>query len=111
MSTNFMTGRLLQNMIINLDMDEEYRQGLMELGCHLENIAENDLETGCCGRCRQAACIMDALASADIPAVGYGLRFDFAANQQEINLSGETSHTQCDQVQYSINKSLWSQNG
>lgn len=85
MSTNFMTGRLLQNMIINLDMKDKYEEALIELGCQLEDIAElgeNDLDRGCCGRCRQSACIMDSLSTCNIPAMGYGLRFDFGSNQQ-----------------------------
>lgn len=83
-------------MIANLGMEDQYTDGLMELGLNLENIAENgekDLDRGCCGRCRQAACTMDSLSTCNIPAIGYGIRFDFGDNQQQINIKGECTKT------------------
>ena len=82
-SSEFMLGRLIQNMSCNLNLSAAYEQALLELGCTLENECqkESDLERGYCGRCRQAACLIDSIATNDLPAIAYGLRFDYGAEK------------------------------
>ena len=98
-SSEFMLGRLIQNMSCNLNLNAAYEQALLELGCTLENECqkESDLERGYCGRCRQAACIIDSIATNDLPAIAYGLRFDYGAEKQVMDQ---------DQVQYQLNKEM-----
>ena len=98
-SSEYMTGRLIQNMSCNLGLCEAYQQALLELGCNMEKEAqkETDFERGYCGRCRQAACMIESIATNDIPAIAYGLRFDYGADTQVVDQQ---------QVQYHLNKGL-----
>lgn len=86
-SSEYMLGRLIQNMACNLDLCQAYEQALLELGCSLENECEKecDLERGYCGRCRQAACMMDSISTNDLPTIAYGLRFDYGAEKQVVD--------------------------
>jgi starch phosphorylase len=81
-SSEYMTGRLIQNMSYNLGLCDAYEQALLELGCNMEKEAQKeiDLERGYCGRCRQAACMIESIATNDLPAIAYGLRFDYGAD-------------------------------
>jgi starch phosphorylase len=74
-------------MSCNLGLCQAYEQALLELGCSMERelMKEVDLERGYCGRCRQAACFLDSIATNDIPAIAYGLRYDFGADTQVVD--------------------------
>lgn len=79
MSLEFLIGRLLQNNLVNLALEEPYKVGLMELGYDLEEIYGEEVDPGLGngGLGRLAACFLDSLASLDYPAWGYGIRYDF----------------------------------
>lgn len=78
-SLEFLMGRMMQNMLVNIDMEEKYKDALMEIGYTLEDIyeEETDAALGNGGLGRLAACFLDSLATLEIPAWGYGIRYDF----------------------------------
>jgi starch phosphorylase len=77
---------MMQNMLVNIDMDHQYRDALMEIGYKLEDLyeQETDAALGNGGLGRLAACFLDSLATLEIPAWGYGIRYDFGIFKQEI---------------------------
>lgn len=72
-------GRMLQNALVNIDMEEAYRAALMDIGYTLEDLyeEETDAALGNGGLGRLAACFLDSLATMEIPAWGYGIRYDY----------------------------------
>lgn len=72
-------GRMMQNMLVNIDMEDKYKSALMEIGYNLEDLyeEETDAALGNGGLGRLAACFLDSLATLEIPAWGYGIRYDF----------------------------------
>jgi len=86
LSIEFLLGRLLQNALINLDLEENYKKALMDIGYNLEDLyeKENDPALGNGGLGRLAACYLDSLTSLNIPAWGYGIRYDYGIFRQVI---------------------------
>lgn len=72
-------GRLLQNSLVNIDMEEKYKNALTQIGFKLEDLYEEEVDQGLGngGLGRLAACFLDSLATLDIPAMGYGIRYDY----------------------------------
>jgi starch phosphorylase len=77
LSLEFLIGRLLRDALSNLGMSEEVQTALAAHGVDLATIEElePDAALGNGGLGRLAACFMDSLASLDLPACGYGLRY------------------------------------
>ena len=77
LSLEFLIGRLLRDALSNLGMSEEAQAALAAHGVDLAMIEElePDAALGNGGLGRLAACFMDSLASLDLPACGYGLRY------------------------------------
>ena len=86
LSAEFLMGPHLKNNILNLGIDEPLGQALNELNLDLEEIADQEEEPGLGngGLGRLAACFLDSLATLAIPAVGYGIRYEFGIFDQEI---------------------------
>src|SRR5665213_417888 len=86
MSLEFLIGRSLGNSIINLQAYDGVANALAELGMNLEEVreAETDAGLGNGGLGRLAACFMDSLATLEIPAYGYGIRYDYGIFRQKI---------------------------
>jgi starch phosphorylase len=42
MSLEFLLGRMLQNSLVNIDMEKKYKDALMDIGCTLEDIYEEE---------------------------------------------------------------------
>ncbi len=86
LSLEFLIGRMLTNAALNLGMKPELSEGLRALGHDLENVAEmeNDAALGNGGLGRLAACFLDSMATMDIPATGYGIRYEYGMFKQSI---------------------------
>jgi starch phosphorylase len=78
-SLEFLMGRTLQNALVNSDLDQKFKDALMDLGFDLEDLydQEPDAALGNGGLGRLAACFLDSLATLEIPAWGYGIRYDY----------------------------------
>jgi glycogen phosphorylase len=86
LSLEFLIGRMLTNAALNLGMQDELSDGLSALGLHLENVVEmeSDAALGNGGLGRLAACFLDSMATMDIPATGYGIRYEYGMFKQSI---------------------------
>ena len=86
LSAEFLMGPHLGINLINLGIHNEVFQAVKELGLHLNELTEQEKEPGLGtgGLGRLAACCMDSLATLEIPAIGYGVRYEFGAFDQEI---------------------------
>lgn len=102
LSLEYLMGRLLGNALINLDYYEECRELLRRDGNNLEEIKEyeKDMGLGNGGLGRLAACYLDSMATLQLPAFGYGIRYEYGIFDQEI----EDGY----QVEYADN---WLKNG
>jgi starch phosphorylase len=85
-SAEFLMGPHLGNNLINLGIQDEVRQAMDELGMDLDDLLAQEDEPGLGngGLGRLAACFIDSLATAEIPALGYGIRYEFGIFHQEI---------------------------
>jgi len=86
LSAEYLMGRALINNLINLGMYEETRKAMEDLDIDLDEIVEwePDAGLGNGGLGRLAACFMDSLATLEIPAYGYGIRYEFGIFDQLI---------------------------
>jgi starch phosphorylase len=86
LSLEFLIGRLLGNNVINLRMEDVYRTAMSQEGLDWEDLRELEVDAGLGngGLGRLAACFLDSIATLNLPAVGYGLRYDFGIFKQKI---------------------------
>jgi glycogen phosphorylase len=86
LSAEYLLGRALGNNLINVGLWDETRAALKELGTELTDILEFEPDAGLGngGLGRLAACFLDSMATLDIPAVGYGIRYEFGIFKQDI---------------------------
>ncbi len=86
LSAEFLPGPHLANKLLCLGITEPMRQALSELGCNLDELLEQEEEPGLGngGLGRLASCYLDSLASLEVPAVGYGIRYEFGIFDQVI---------------------------
>ncbi len=84
LSAEYLPGPHLGNNLLNLGILEVARQAMEELGLDLETILEEEEEPGLGngGLGRLAACYMDSLATLEIPAIGYGIRYEYGIFDQ-----------------------------
>ncbi|GMH36665.1 hypothetical protein BSKO_04538 [Bryopsis sp. KO-2023] len=83
-SMEFLMGRSLLNSLFNLDVKDTYTEALRELGYDLETLTskERDAALGNGGLGRLAACFLDSMATLDLPAWGYGIRYEYGMFRQ-----------------------------
>jgi starch phosphorylase len=86
LSAEFLLGPRLGNSLINLGIYQQVREAMEELGFDLNELLEQEVEPGLGngGLGRLAACYMDSLSTLEIPAVGYGIRYEFGIFTQVI---------------------------
>ena len=86
LSAEFLTGPHLANNLINLGIYDEAEQAMRQLGLDLNVLIEQEEEPGLGngGLGRLASCFMDSLATLDIPAIGYGIRYEYGIFNQQI---------------------------
>ncbi|MCK9211841.1 MAG: glycogen/starch/alpha-glucan phosphorylase [Ignavibacteriaceae bacterium] len=86
LSLEFLMGRLLGNALINMDYYDESYKILKDAGYHLEESRdqEHDMALGNGGLGRLAACFLDSMATLELPAFGYGIRYEYGIFEQDI---------------------------
>lgn len=85
LSLEYLMGRLLNVNLCNLGLMETVREALDELGFDLGVMCEeeHDMGLGNGGLGRLAACFLDSMATMDLPAIGYGIHYQFGLFRQE----------------------------
>ena len=85
-SMEFLIGRLLNNYLLNLGIQDVVRSGLAELGEDLDRICalERDPGLGNGGLGRLAACYLDSMTTLNIPATGYSICYELGIFKQKI---------------------------
>ncbi|MBB4191506.1 starch phosphorylase [Rhizobium aethiopicum] len=86
LSLEFLIGRLMRDAVSNLGLMEEVRDALSSLGVDVNVIAglEPDAALGNGGLGRLAACFMESMATVDVPAYGYGIRYVHGLFRQQM---------------------------
>ena len=86
LSAEFLVGPHLGNNLINLGIYEQVAQAVEESGLNLREIINQEEEPGLGngGLGRLAACYLDSLAALEVPAIGYGIRYEYGIFDQEI---------------------------
>ena len=86
LSLEFLIGRLMRDAMSNLGLVDDIRIALNTLGVELEVIAglEPDAALGNGGLGRLAACFMESMATVNIPAYGYGIRYVHGLFRQQM---------------------------
>jgi starch phosphorylase len=86
LSLEYLMGRLLTNAVDNLQLEENLKGALRELGVAFEDLVEQERDPGLGngGLGRLAACFLDSCATLDLPVTGYGLRYRFGMFSQSI---------------------------
>ncbi len=87
LSAEFLMGPHLANNLLNLGLEENAREALNDLDLDLDDIIRQEAEPGLGngGLGRLAACYLDSLATLAVPAIGYGIRYEFGMFHQEIH--------------------------
>ncbi|KAL8129927.1 hypothetical protein V2J09_019082 [Rumex salicifolius] len=91
LSMEYLQGRALTNAIGNLNVEKEYASALNKLGHELEEVTEQerDAALGNGGLGRLASCFLDSMATLNLPAWGYGLRYRYGLFKQKIGKDGQ----------------------
>jgi len=86
LSAEFLIGPQLGNNLLNLGIEAAARDAIHSLGLDLDVLMALEEEPGLGngGLGRLAACFLDSLATLEIPAIGYGIRYEFGIFDQEI---------------------------
>lgn len=86
LSAEYLIGRQLGKNLVNVGLYEQARHLSQEVGFDLYDLLEQEDEPGLGngGLGRLAACFLDSLSTLEIPAVGYGIRYEFGIFQQMI---------------------------
>jgi len=94
LSLEYLMGRLLVNNLHNAGLFEQTRDALTELGQDFTQIAdeEADMGLGNGGLGRLAACFLDSLATLDLPAIGYGIHYEYGLFRQEFKDGYQIEH-------------------
>jgi starch phosphorylase len=87
LSAEFLIGPQLGNNLVNLGIEANAREAMAALDQDLDALLELEEEPGLGngGLGRLAACYLDSLATLEIPAIGYGIRYEFGIFDQEIH--------------------------
>ncbi|MEY2644575.1 MAG: hypothetical protein RLZZ611_1224 [Cyanobacteriota bacterium] len=95
LSAEYLLGPHLDNNLVNLGLREEAEQACAALGLDLETLIQHEPEPGLGngGLGRLAACFQESLASLELPAIGYGIRYEFGIFRQTITPQGQQEST------------------
>ena len=87
LSMEFLIGRLLNDAVANLGLEENVRTATRELGIDFDAIVqqESDAALGNGGLGRLAACFLDSMSTVGLPAYGYGIRYEHGLFRQRFH--------------------------
>ncbi|CAO2166999.1 unnamed protein product [Urochloa humidicola] len=91
LSMEYLQGRALTNAVGNLGITGAYAEAVKKFGYELEALAgqEKDAALGNGGLGRLASCFLDSMATLNLPAWGYGLRYRYGLFKQHIAKEGQ----------------------
>lgn len=94
LSLEYLMGRLLENNLRNSGLYDAAKQALSEMGKDLDELlgSEPDMGLGNGGLGRLAACFMDSLSTLNLPAIGYGIHYEFGLFRQEFVEGRQIEH-------------------
>src|SRR2546427_3220381 len=86
LSAEFLIGPQLAMNLLRLNSETAFRAALTELGLNLDDIIEHEEEPGLGngGLGRLAACFLESMATLQVPAISYGIRYEFRIFDQEL---------------------------
>jgi starch phosphorylase len=95
LSAEFLIGPQLGNSLVNLDIETNARQAMAALDQDLDALLALEEEPGLGngGLGRLAACYLDSLATLEVPAIGYGIRYEFGIFDQEFRNGAQVEVT------------------
>jgi len=95
LSAEYLLGPHLENNLINLGLREEAEQACRELGLNLDALLAQEPEPGLGngGLGRLAACFQESMATLELPAIGYGIRYEFGIFRQQVGSHGQMEST------------------
>jgi len=87
LSAEYLIGPQLGINLINLGIYDQAKKAVQNLGLSLDDLLEQEEEPGLGngGLGRLAACFINSLATLEIPAIGYGIRYEYGIFDQEIH--------------------------
>ncbi len=87
LSAEFLIGPQLGTNMLHLDIWDQVRAAIEASGLDLNELLEQEQEPGLGngGLGRLAACYLDSLATLEVPAVGYGIRYEYGIFEQQIH--------------------------
>ncbi|MEI6412838.1 MAG: glycogen/starch/alpha-glucan phosphorylase, partial [Pseudomonadota bacterium] len=93
LSLEFLIGRSLINSLLALGLEKIAREVLpVNIDFDRLRVLEEDAGLGNGGLGRLAACILDSLATLDLPGYGYGIRYDYGMFTQRIENGWQVEH-------------------
>jgi starch phosphorylase len=94
LSLEYLIGRLLEDSALSLGIVPETNAALGAFGSSLATLVdqEDDAGLGNGGLGRLAACFLDSMATLDIPAMGYGIRYEYGIFRQAIVDGQQVEH-------------------
>ena len=95
LSAEYLLGPHLENNLLNLGLRSEANQACQDLGLDLQDLIRCEPEPGLGngGLGRLAACFQESLATLELPAIGYGIRYEFGIFHQSIGPDGQQEST------------------
>ena len=95
LSAEYLLGPHLDNNLVNLGIRAEAEAACRELSLDLEELLAEEPEPGLGngGLGRLAACFQESMASLELPAIGYGIRYEFGIFRQQITAQGQQEST------------------
>ncbi|MEI6225994.1 MAG: glycogen/starch/alpha-glucan phosphorylase, partial [Deltaproteobacteria bacterium] len=94
LSMEYLLGRSLANNVTNMLLGEATRRAVEERGIDWRNLVEQEPDAGLGngGLGRLAACFLDSMATLGLPAMGYGLRYEYGMFRQTLEKGWQVEH-------------------
>jgi starch phosphorylase len=95
LSAEYLLGPHLENNLVSLGLRQEAEAACRELGLDLQTLLAQEPEPGLGngGLGRLAACFQESMATLELPAIGYGIRYEFGIFRQQITPQGQLEST------------------